>query len=211
MRKHLSSMFVVIAVGGLVALAYAQHGSGSRDHSRSQNPMPASGQTYQADAIHSAVVFRIKHAGVGYTYGRFNDISGTIEVSPDSGHVHGADITIAADSLDTGNDKRDQHLKSPDFFNVKQFPEISFRSTRVQATGHRYVMTGKVSLHGRTKNITLPVEFVGAGKGPQGKQRAGVHAMFSIQRSDFGMTWGIDKGIVGDTVHLMVAVEGVRK
>jgi polyisoprenoid-binding protein YceI len=129
-----------------------------------------------------------------------------------SQHVlESVNLAIAADSIDTANDKRDQHLKSPDFFNVRQHPQITFASSKVRQTGDgQFDVTGKLTLHGRTKQITIPVQFVGAGR-MRSTKLTGVHAEFTIHRSDFGMTWGIDKGVVGDKVHMQVSLEGKKQ
>jgi polyisoprenoid-binding protein YceI len=119
------------------------------------------------------------------------------------------DVTVKVDKLDTANAKRDQHLKSSDFFNAKQFPDIEFKSTGVKSTGDKtFDVTGDLTLHGVTKSITVPMTFVGAATTPMGA-RAGFDATFTIKRSDYGMNFM--PGMVGDDVTLMINLEGVKQ
>lgn len=164
-------------------------------------------ETFKVDATHSSVVFRVKHMGVSYTYGRFNDVAGAFSI--DEGHPaeSGFDITVKSASIDTESDSRDNHLRSPDFFNVKQFPEITFKSKSVKKSGEIYKVTGDLTLLGVTKSITIDVEHIGTAEHPRsGNAISGVETVFTIKRSDYGMTYGL--GGVGDEVKLMVSLEG---
>jgi len=162
--------------------------------------------TYEADLAHSSVYFRIEHAGMSLTYGRFNKIDGQFTLD---GGDSSFSFMVAADSVDTANKKRDDHLRGPDFFNAKQYPAITFKSKSVKHSGKTYKVTGDLSMHGKTKEITIDVKLHGAGKA-FGKQRAGVNAEFSIDRTDFGMTYGVDKGVVGKQVDMFISIEGVQ-
>jgi len=164
----------------------------------------ASAEPYKIDATHSAVVFKIRHLGVGYVFGRFNVVEGTVDVSDDpSKEVFNA--TVKADSLDTGNGKRDTHLKSPDFFSVKEFPTITFKSKSVKPAGDKKVeVVGDLTLHGKTKEITVTMDRTGPVDTKVGKL-AGYDTSFTIKRSDFGMKTMLDA--VGDEVTLMISLE----
>jgi len=166
-------------------------------------------EQYVMDAPHTAVVFRIKHLGMSYTYGRFNEVKGkfTIDSEDDGGSTF--NVTIMADSIDTGLKKRDDHLRSPDFFNAKQFPVITFRSTSVESGPGGFNVTGDLSFHGKTHSKTLFFTKLGEGKDPWGNYRIGFTADLSIKRSEFGMTQMLE--IVGDDVHLMISFEGLRQ
>jgi len=172
-RFSLSTALVLIAVGTSPTLA----------------------EDYVIDASHSAATFQVPHLGLSWTSGRFNSLSGTVSTNP-------ATFTLVAktDSIDTGNAQRDEHLKSPDFFNAKQFPEISFKSTSVRPATNGYEVTGELSLHGVTRPVTI--QFLGGKEAefPAGVYRTGFTGKLVIKRS----TFGIDKfqEMVGDEVQI---------
>ncbi|MHC5540281.1 YceI family protein [Singulisphaera rosea] len=168
----------------------------------------ASGQTFTVDAVHSSVIFRVKHANTSYAYGRFNEISGQfaiVDQNPAQSHF---DFQVKTASIDTGNAKRDEHLKSPDFFNAVQFPTIAFKSTSVTKTApETYQVAGDLSLHGVTRPIKLSLKRTGTGKDMKGKAIAGLEAsFFAIKRSEFKMANMV--GPIGDDVWVTVSVEG---
>jgi polyisoprenoid-binding protein YceI len=173
-------------------------------------PVRAAAEEYKVDPIHSSIIFRVKHLGVGYIYGRFNDMAGTVALDEKAPAGLTLDIQVKADELDTNNGKRDKHLRGPDFFNTKEFPTISFKSKQVKLIKeHKYEVTGDLTLHGVTKQVTVELRHVGAGKDPFGMQRTGFETYFSIRRSDFGMNFMPQA--IGDDVWLMVGFEAVRK
>ncbi len=173
--------------------------------------------TYEIDTAHSMIIFRAKHNDVSYNYGRFNEFSGKIVMTSTdvSGNmVPGSlvEFEVKTASVDTGNEKRDQHLRSSDFFSAKQFPVITFKSTEVKAKkGAKDVLevTGDLELHGVKKSITVDVEITGRAKGKQGESLIGFESIFTIKRSEFGMTYGM--GPVSDDIRLTVSVEAVHK
>lgn len=167
--------------------------------------------SYKLDAQHCYAVFKVQHLGLNWSFGTFHQMDGTYTLDPANPGASSFTIQVAADSLDTGVEKRDQHLRSPDFFNVKQFPQITFQSKKVEKTDKGFRVTGDFTLLGVTKPLTVDVAQVGAGQDPWGNFRTGLYAEFTIKRSDFGMKWGIDNGVVGDEVHLTLSVEGVRQ
>ena len=172
-------------------------------------PAVAAPESYEVDKGHSALLFRIKHVDVGYTYGRFNDFSGSLVVDDANLSAAKVEITAKLDSVDSNDAKRDQHLKSPDFFNVAQFPSMTFKSTSVTKDGSAYAVNGNFTLHRVTKALTLTMQKTGEGDDPWGNHRIGFEGQFSFKRADFGM----DKMpmAVGDAVWVTVAVEGIRK
>lgn len=170
----------------------------------------AAGDTYTTDAVHSTVVFRIKHNNTSHSWGRFNDISGTFAIDESDPAQSSLAFTVKAASIDTNNSARDQHLKSPDFFNAVQFPTISFKSTAVsKASDGNYEVVGDLTLHGITRSIRAKVVPTGSGKDMKGTPTAGIDASFIIKRSDFGM--GKMVGPLGDDVWVNVSIEGVKK
>ncbi len=163
----------------------------------------ARGESYAVDPVHSSVLFRIKHMGTSYAWGRFNGISGTMSLEDNQPAL---DVKIKADSIDTANALRDNHLKGPDFFNVKQFPTIAFRGTRVRKVGDAtYEIDGTLNLHGTEKPLSVKLEKTGTGKNQKGGTIAGFETTFEIKRSDFGMKYLLEG--LEDKVLLVVSLE----
>lgn len=167
-------------------------------------------ETYTVDPVHSSAIFRAHHANAGYVYGRFNDPAGTFTLDDADPTQDSFQIELSTANVDTHNEKRDAHLKSPDFFNAKQYPTITFKSTSVKkGEGTSLEVTGTLEMHGVTKTITIPVQFTGKGEFPPGTQRAGVETNFSVKLTDYEIK-GLP-GAVGDSIWVVVALEGVKK
>jgi polyisoprenoid-binding protein YceI len=164
---------------------------------------------YKIDPVHSAVVFRCQHLGVSYAYGVFNDISGSFTFDEANPANSRCQVEIKTESIDTNNAKRDQHLKGPDFFDAKRYPTLKFVSTSVEKAGDKYTLTGDLTMHGVTKRVTAPMEYVGSAKDPWGGFRCGFEVMFTVKRSDFEMKNMI--GPVGDEVRVIVSIEGIKE
>ena len=171
---------------------------------------PPEGVAYAIDGVHSKALFRVQHLGAGRFWGRFNDVSGTVMF--DRGVEIRMDVAIRTESVDSGNKDLDKHLMSPDFFNAKEpsCATMTFKSTGC-SMGDKgiYMVTGDLTIHGVTKQVTVPVEFTGAADMGRGA-RAGCETTFSIKRSEYGMNWGVEKGMLGDEVRITVALEGVE-
>jgi polyisoprenoid-binding protein YceI len=165
--------------------------------------------TYDVDKGHSAVVFKALHFGIGYTYGVFRDFGGKLTVDEADPAKSAIELEVKVGSVDTFDDKRNKDLLGPDFFNVKQFPSMKFRSTKVEKAGADLKVTGDLTLHGVTKPVTTTIKKVGAGKDPWGNTRIGYETSFEIARSDFGMKHG--EPAASDKVWLTIALEGARK
>jgi polyisoprenoid-binding protein YceI len=188
-----------VAVGLLIA------GLGQTPLAAQEKP-----ESYTVDNVHSSVLFKVKHANAAYFFGRFIEVSGDIDYDRSDPAEGSVSLTVQADSVRTWNKKRDDHLKSPDFLNVKQFPEITFDSVEIEKTGdNKFSVTGDFSLHGKTVERTIDVRMTGEGKGPEGNPRIGFYTEFDLQRSEFGMTKYM--GMIGDTVTLIISIEGVSK
>ena len=171
------------------------------------------GDTYVLDNSHTSVIFGVSHLGYSYTYGRFNTVKGGFELDLTNPQASKFQILIDASSIDSNDAKRDGHLKGPDFLNVKQFPSITFQSSSIVVEktdkGEFYNMTGKFTMHGQTKEVTLPVQKLGEGKGPYGNYRAGFLCRTKLKRSDFGMTNMLQ--FIGDEIEITVSFEGLRQ
>jgi polyisoprenoid-binding protein YceI len=171
---------------------------------------PVRAENYKVDPVHSSIVFRSKHFNLGYIHGRFNEFSGSFRLDDKNVSESSIEMEVKAGSIDTNNAKRDGHLKSPDFFNVKQFPTITFKSSKFKKIDDQnFEVTGDLTLHGETKPVTVKLEKVGSGKDPMGGVRTGLETTFTIKRSDFGMKFMLEG--IGDEVRITVAVEGVRE
>lgn len=161
--------------------------------------------SYDIDPLHSTVIFRILHMKVSPFYGRFDKVSGNFTIDPAKPEAATLDVKIQADSLDTNNDKRNQDVMGPDLLSVKEFPVMEFKSDKVKKAGAGYEVTGKFTLHGVTKDLTLQIDQTGASEGKHGTA-AGFETTFTIKRSDFGMTSMADA--LGDDIKVMVGIEG---
>ena len=173
------------------------------------NPATAA-ETYKLDPAHTSVVFRVKHLGVANVYGRFNGPSGSFIFDESSPANSSIEIQVNAQNVDTAVEKRDNHLRSPDFFNAAEHPVIHFKSTSVKkADKDNYEVSGDLTLLGKTKPITVRARKTGEGKDPWGNYRLGFETRFSIKRSEFGMNFMM--GGVSDNVRLIVSVEGIQQ
>ncbi len=167
----------------------------------------ADSSTYRIDDTHSMAIFRVQHMGAGAFWGMFNDLDGTVTYTPDSSIA--LDVTIDTGSVDSNNPKLDQHLKSPDFFNAKEFPAMTFKSTSAKSLGGgKFDVTGDLTIRGVTKSVTVPVACLGSGDMGMGT-RAGFEAEFTINRADYGVSYGVEKGAVANSTRIIVAIEGV--
>lgn len=165
-------------------------------------------ERYQIDGGHSSVIFRVMHMNVANFYGRFNDVSGQLEMD-DSGAGR-IEVTINVDSLDTNSQNRDKHMKGEEFFNVAEHGAITFRSNEIKKTGDdTFEAKGEITMHGQTRPLTATLKRTGAGSDPWGGYRTGYETKFTVKRSDFGMKNMLDK--LGDDVDVMVSLECVRE
>ncbi|MFB6347806.1 MAG: YceI family protein [bacterium] len=155
--------------------------------------LPSNAATYQIDPAHTSVVFKIKHFDIGYVYGMFLGKSGEITYDPETPDKTYIQLNIETESIFTNVRKRDDHLRSGDFFNAKQYPKITFKSTDVDVLSDtRLRVTGDLTMHGVTKSITTTVNLTGKGNGPQGNFRRGFHTVFTIDRTNFGIDYMAD-------------------
>ena len=167
---------------------------------------PVSGDQV-VDTVHSSVQFRVRHADTAPFLGAFNEITGAISLDPKAPEKGSIAITIPLSSIDTRDAKRDEHLKGPDFFNAKENPDMTFKSTKIAKKDKMLEVTGDLAMAGKTKSITIPVEFVGSSESQMMGKRAGYSTTFTVKRSDFGMNYGVAQKALGDEVTLMIDLE----
>jgi len=166
--------------------------------------------TFNVDHDHSNFLFKINHLGVSNTIGRFNEFSGTFSLDTKDPSKSSVSLTLQVASVDSNVKKRDDHLRSPDFFDATTFPTLTFVGKSYKKVSDTvFEVTGDVTLHGVTKPLTITVTKVGEGNDPWGGFRQGWSSTFTLKRSDFGMNFM--QGGVGDEVTIMAEIEGVRK
>jgi len=174
--------------------------------------IPVAG-VYDIDGPHTSVEFVGRHLMITKVRGRFTDVRGQITIAEDPERSH-VEVEIGVASLNSGNDDRDAHLKSPDFFDVEQYPTIAFASTAVRPLrDNTWELVGDLTVRGTTRPITLQVDFDGGGASPMGDERVGFSAATDIDREDFGLTWNValETGglLVGKGVRIELAVQAI--
>jgi polyisoprenoid-binding protein YceI len=173
--------------------------------------VPAPG-TYTLDPAHTMVEFVVRHLGLAKVRGRFSDVSGDVVIDEDITRSS-VEVIIGAASIDTRDKDRDAHLRSPDFLDVEQSPQMTFRSTAVSGEGDEWTVTGDLTIRDVTRPVTLVVDFDGGAKDPWGGTRIGFSAHTEINREDFGLTWNqpLETGgwLVGKQVKIEISAEAV--
>jgi polyisoprenoid-binding protein YceI len=178
--------------------------------------LPLHAAEYEIDPSHSRIGFKIKHLAISNVQGQFADVNGKIDYDPKAVESSKASASIKVASINTAQEKRDEHLKSDDFFNAKEFPEISFVSKEIKnATPKSFTALGDLTIRGVTKPVTLDVSVEGEGKDPNGKDRVAFAAKTKVDRRDFGLTWSkiLETGalVVGNDVFIELEIEAVKK
>jgi len=168
--------------------------------------------TWKLDPAHTEVGFSVRHMMVSKVRGRFTTFDGTI-VTTDDPLAASVSAEIELSSISTGNEQRDAHIRSADFFDVEKYPTMSYRSTSISGDGPDFVVEGELTLHGVTKSVPLTLEVNGFTTDPYGGQRAGFTATGEINRRDFGVdiSMPMDGGgvVVGDRITIQLEVEAV--
>jgi len=171
-------------------------------------------QRWNIDPSHSGVHFTVRHMVISKVRGAFERFQGSIAFDEQNPAASTVEVEIDADSIQTHEAKRDGHLRSPDFFDVAQFPKLTFKSTKVEKGGDGYLVTGDLSLHGVTKPVVLNVEALGGGKDPWGNERLGFQATTTINRKDFGLNWNqaLEAGgvLVGEKIEITLDVQAIK-
>lgn len=171
------------------------------------------GETFQIDPVHSTVGFTVRHMLVAKVSGKFKDFSGTILYDEKEITQSSVKVIIKVASIDTENDRRDTHLRSADFFDAENNPEITFVSKRIEQRDGGLIAVGDLTIRGITKQIDLPFKILGKIKDPRGNTRIGVEAGMTLNRFDYGVKWDrmLEGGglVVSEQVELNLAVEAV--
>jgi polyisoprenoid-binding protein YceI len=167
---------------------------------------------FKIDPAHTSLVFSIRHLGISNVHGRFDKFSGTVTV--EDGKVTAIQGTAQVASVNTGVQKRDQHLLTPDFFDAAKFPTISFKSKSIDTKDGKTTFTADFTMHGVTKEVTAPIEISAPVVDPQGVTRVGLHASAKLDRKDYGIDYGkvLDSGaaLVGEEVSLEINAEAIE-
>ncbi|HEV3138847.1 MAG TPA: YceI family protein [Pirellulales bacterium] len=170
---------------------------------------PAIADDFAVDAAHSGVNFKISHLGLSWIQGRFDEFRGQFTLDSSNPEKSSFELTINPASIDTNNQKRDEHLRSPDFFNAKQFPVMTFKSTAVRPLKNGFEVTGDFTMHGVTKPMTLELVGGRTAEFPKGVTRTGYSAEFVLKRADFGLEAG--GPMLGAQIYCAVSFEGTKK
>jgi len=173
-------------------------------------PAFAAPVSYKIDPAHTAVAFIVNHVGFSNVIGRFNTVGGDVTFDKDAVEKSVVNVTIDTTSVDTNHAKRDEHLRSPDFFNAKEFPKMTFKSTKIEKTGDKTgKLHGDLTMLGVTKPVVLDVTFNKDGVSPASKlETAGFSARGTVKRTEFGMKYGAPA--IGDDIQLLIEVEAVK-
>jgi polyisoprenoid-binding protein YceI len=170
---------------------------------------------WDIDVGHSAIHFYVRHMVISKVHGRFARWAGAIELDPQDLTRSSVEVSIDAASIDTQVADRDAHLRSADFLDVAKYPQLTFRSRKIEKAGDGYRVTGDLTLHGVQREVVLDAEFAGTGKDPWGNERAGFSARASLDRRAFGLVWNaaLETGgvLVGEKVEIAIELEAVKK
>lgn len=171
--------------------------------------------TYKLDASHTTIGFSVRHMMVSNVKGSFGQFDGTIEFDETNPSAMKASAVIQVASIDTANEKRDEHLRGADFFDAEAHPTITFETTRVEGSLPNLTLVGNLTIKGVTKEVSIPVEVGGPITNPWGKVVIGLSGGTTINRQDFGVNWSksLDGGgvVVGDEVKLILEIEAIKE
>lgn len=177
-------------------------------------PVATAAKTWKLDPSHSAVEFSAKHMMFTTVKGRFGEFEGTIDVNGDAPEAASVNVTMKAASIDTRSEQRDGHLRSADFLDVENYPNVTFKSTTITGTADRFTMAGELTIRGVTKPVSLDVTYEGKGIDPWGGERLGFSADGKIDRREFGLTWNqaLEAGgvLVSNDIKLHIDAQLVR-
>ena len=178
-------------------------------------PASAATDTWTIDKEHSTVSFQVRHI-LTKVRGQFDAFQGTVQMDPQHPETGAVEFAIDAKSIDTESPKRDEHLRSPDFFDVANNPQITFKSSKVlPLAAGRFAVAGTLTMRGVAREVTLPVEVLGTTKDPWGNVRAGFATALTLDRKDYGINWNktLDEGgyLLGDDVEIDIQLEAVQQ
>jgi len=211
----LIAMLMALMATPFAGGALASWAVGAQERAAKVTYAPVPGGDYNIDPAHSVIGFSIRHLEIAWVEGRFKDFKGTIRYDDADVTKSSVEFTAKVESIDTGVEPRNAHLRTADFFDVAKYPEMNFKSTRVERKGKDgYVLHGDFTLRGVTKQVQLPFTVTGAIKDPWGNTRFGVAAQTKLDRRDYGITWGkaLESGgiDVGNEVTINLQLEAVK-
>jgi polyisoprenoid-binding protein YceI len=170
-------------------------------------------QRWNFDKAHSSIQFTARHMVVTKVRGVFTSWDGDLEFDPENPSASSVNVTIDTASVDTREPKRDAHLRSADFFDVEKYPQLTFKSRKVQLSGNDLTVVGDLTIHGVTREVVLEGEYLGGGKTPNGTQIVGFSVKTHVNRKDYGLHWNValETGgfLVGEKIEIAVEVEAV--
>ena len=199
------SLLILLPVCGAALLL--SHSAETRPAGAPVRPADPAAGSYVIDSGHSGALFRVKHVGVSNFWGRFNHVSGSFELAEDAAKCS-VQVTIEAASVDTNSEGRDKHVKGPDFFNVKEYPRITFVSQKVRVDGDDYHVTGDLTLVGETREVTIPMTKIGEASTRMG-DKCGFEGEFTFDRKDFGMS--ALAGALGTEIRCVLFIEANKE
>lgn len=205
-NHHWTAPFILALCLALVAIAAAT----AQEEEAAADPY-----VYGIDGVHTSAGFSVRHFTVSNVRGKFGKVEGTVRYNPDDLADSGVMVKIDATSIDTDMEQRDQHLKSADFFDVENHPEITFTSTKVEKSDEGMIVTGELTMRGVTKEVSMPFTMAGPIKDPLGMMRMGIEGGMTIDRRDWGLEWNkaMETGglFVGHEVKIEIDAEAARK
>ncbi len=212
-RNAIFAAALAAAIAAPFAGGFVTRTAGAQASAAKVSYAPIPGGAYNIDPAHSLIGFAVRHLEINLVEGRFKDFKGTINFDEKDVTKSSVEFTAQVASVDTEVEERDKHLRTADFFDVEKYPEMTFKSTRVERKGKAYVLHGDLTLRGVTKPVALPFTITGAVKDPWGNTRFGVEARTKINRRDFGVNYGnaFAGGLdVGNEVEISLRLEAVQ-
>lgn len=218
--KHFGYLICLAAVLAVTTTTHASEKGSMKGSEMKGSPVekvmaPAMTKKYAIDVAHSTMGFAIKHLGIGVTRGSFGVFEGNITMDPNDFGSFEAIATIEASSIDTKNNDRDKHLRGTDFFDVEAYPEITFHGTSLEKKGNGAVISGKLTMKGVTRQVSIPVEVSGPVNSPFGGSVIAVRGQFQLNRQDYNINWSktMDTGglVVADLVDIIIEIEAHHK
>lgn len=201
---------IILAIFALVAAG----GAAAKTMTADVKYEPLASGTYNFDPAHTVVGFGVRHLGIAIVEGRFKDIKGTVNFDASELSKSSVQFSAKIDSIDTGVAPRDTHLKSADFFEAEKYPELTFKSTKVERSKGRLILTGDLTIKGVTKQVSFPFTMTGGIKDPWGGTRFGIAAQTNVNRRDFGINFGntLPSGAldVANEVSVELHIEAVK-
>lgn len=215
-RFFIAGFLAVFASFGFVALTTDAHQATIAEKFAANNNVKTEGMSgvYEFDKAHSSIGFRIKHMGLVEVPGFFRDFTGTINYDAKDVSKSSVNFTAKMESVDTGVAPRDKHLRSADFFEVEKFPEMTFKSTKIEKRGKQWMVSGDLTIKGVTKKVSFPFDVAGFVES-RGSMKMGAMAETVINRRDFNITWGgnLPNGaaMLSDDVKVNLQIEAAMK